>query len=82
MNLYKELIDNLYERWIKPFYGVSTKYLGNYLNWFMFLQNVKNKTNQALELAEIILSNKKAKKTFKEIESMYQILINPQLTRT
>ena len=75
-------IDNLYERWIKPFYGVSTKYLGNYLNWFMFLQNVKNKTNQALELAEIILSNKKAKKTFKEIESMYQILINPQLTRT
>jgi hypothetical protein len=25
-------IDNRYERWIKPFYGVSTKYLSGYLN--------------------------------------------------
>jgi hypothetical protein len=25
-------LDNLYERWIKPFYGVSTKYLSGYLN--------------------------------------------------
>jgi transposase-like protein len=75
-------IDNLYERWIKPFYGISTKYLGQYLNWFMFLQSVKNKTNQVEELAKIILSNKKAKNTFKEIENVFKILLNPQLSRT
>lgn len=75
-------IDNLYERWIKPFYGISTKYLTQYLNWFMFLQRVKNKTNQATELAQIILSNRKARKTFEEIENMFQLLLNPQLSRT
>lgn len=31
-------LDNRYERWIKPFYGVATKYLSQYLNWFVFIQ--------------------------------------------
>ena len=37
-------IDNRYERWIKPFYGVSTKYLSGYLNWFVFCKKLKNLT--------------------------------------
>ena len=75
-------IDNLYERWVKPFYGISTKYLVQYLNWFMFLQKVKNKTNQVEELAQSLLSNKKARNIFKEIQNNYEILINPQFSRT
>lgn len=30
------------KRWIKPFYGVATKYLANYLHWFKWLQHVSN----------------------------------------
>ena len=40
-------IDNLYERWVKPFYGVSTKYLSGYLNWFVFLQKIKKISNSS-----------------------------------
>ena len=75
-------IDNLYERWIKPFYGISTKFLSQYLNWFMFLQKTKNKTNQVIELAEIIIRNKKAQFKYKEIEDLYEILLNPQYSKT
>jgi transposase-like protein len=28
--------------WMKPFNGVATKYLQNYLNWFMILEKIKN----------------------------------------
>jgi len=33
--------------WMKPFNGVATKYLQNYLNWFMILEKIKN-DNQRL----------------------------------
>ena len=75
-------IDNLFERWVKPFYGISTKYLDKYLNWFMFLQRTKNKTNQVIDLAEIILRNKKAKFKYKETYRMYELLLNPQYSIT
>jgi len=45
-------IDNRYERWVKRFYGVSTKYLSQYLNWFVFLEKVKKSTTQTLDLAK------------------------------
>lgn len=32
--------------WMSPFNGVATKYLQNYLNWFMILDKIKNKTNR------------------------------------
>lgn len=75
-------IDNLYERWVKPFYGISTKFLNQYLNWFMFLQRIKNKTNQVIDLAEIILRNKKAKFIYNEVENCYKILLNQQYSKT
>ena len=34
-------LDNLYKRLIKPFYGIVTKYLPQYLNWFIFLEKMK-----------------------------------------
>ena len=45
-------IDNRYERWVKRFYGVSTKYLSQYLNWFVFLEKVKKSRTQTLDLAK------------------------------
>jgi transposase-like protein len=35
-------VDNRVECWQKHFYGVATKYLQNYLKWFVFLAKVKN----------------------------------------
>lgn len=74
-------IDNLYERWIAPFYGISTKFLTQYLNWFMFLQKTKNKTNQVKDLAEIILRNKKARLAYLNIEDKYENLLNPHYSK-
>ncbi len=28
-------------QWMKPFNGVATKYLQNYMNWFMVLERIK-----------------------------------------
>lgn len=35
-------------QWMKPFNGVATKYLQNYMNWFMILEKIKN-NNQRLK---------------------------------
>lgn len=75
-------IDNLYERWVKPFYGVSTRYLEKYLNWFIFLQKTKSKTNQAFELAKAILENKKARCIYLKTDEIYSKLIEPQYSIT
>ena len=48
----------------------------------MFLQRTKNKTNQAIALAEIILKNKKAKFKYKETYRKYELLHNPQYSIT
>lgn len=64
-------IDNRYERWIKPFYGVSTKYLSGYLNWFVFLQKVKNSHSQVVDIAKIMIKNVMAINTYKSIEENY-----------
>ena len=64
-------LDNLYERWIKPFYGVATKYLPQYLNWFVFLQKIKKSVNPLEDLAKLIMSNTNAIKTYRGIEEKY-----------
>ncbi len=33
-------------QWMRPFNGVSTKYLQNYLNWFMILERIKHSTQR------------------------------------
>lgn len=32
--------------WMRPFNGVATKYLQNYLNWFMILEKIKNENER------------------------------------
>lgn len=75
-------IDNLYERWIKPFYGVSTKYLPQYLNWFVFLEKTKKSANQLNEFAKAIMSNTNAIKDYRNIENKYLELDVPHYLKT
>ncbi len=75
-------LDNRYERWVKGFYGVSTKYLSGYLNWFVFLQKVRKSTLQAHELAKCVVGNISAIKTYSAIEQKYEELMIPQLSKT
>ncbi len=37
--------------WMKPFNGVATKYLQNYMNWFMILERIKNSNQRLKEFA-------------------------------
>lgn len=71
-------IDNLYERWIKQFYGVSTKYLNQYLNWFIFLEKVKKSDNKFIDLARNVTSNMSASTNYREIGNQYENLFIPQ----
>ena len=75
-------LDNLYERWIKPFYGVATKYLPQYLNWFVFLEKMKKSTEPITDLAKAVMSNTGAIKSFREIENTYRKLDIPHYSKT
>ncbi len=75
-------LDNLYERWIKPFYGIATKYLAQYLNWFVFLQKNKGVTNPVKELANTIMSNTNAIRDYRNIEMEYAKLDIPHYITT
>jgi transposase-like protein len=50
-------IDNRYERWVKGFYGVATKYLDSYLNWFIFSESIKKSATPMYDLAKVIATN-------------------------
>ena len=75
-------MDNLYERWIKPFYGVATKYLPQYLNWFVFLKRVKNSNNPIMDLARAVMSNTNAINSFRDINTVYTELNIPHYLKT
>jgi len=69
-------IDNRYERWVKRFYGVSTKYLGNYLNWFVFLENIKKSLTPLSDLAKVVASNIDAVNNYQSVENRYAKLLS------
>ena len=71
-------IDNRYERWVKGFYGVATKYLENYLNWFVFLEKVKKSLTPITDLAKVITANTSAIKNYQSVENKYAELMIPQ----
>lgn len=75
-------MDNLYERWIKKFYGVSTKYLKQYLNWFIFLEKVKKSSTQIQDLAKLVASDISSMKNYRSINRNYENLMLPQLSKT
>lgn len=48
------------EKFFIPFHGVATKYLQNYLNWFLLLEKVRNVTRKISAVASIALSADRA----------------------
>jgi transposase-like protein len=65
-------VDNRFERWQKQFYGISTKYLQNYLNWFVFLEKVKNSYDKYSELIKTMFENIKTIDSFRSILTKYE----------
>lgn len=53
--------------WMVGFNGVATKYLQNYLSWFMVLEQVKGKTDKVKEFALAALVSTSAWELFKNI---------------
>jgi transposase-like protein len=72
-------LDNRYERWVEKFYGISTKYLQNYLNWFVFIEKVKKSQQPIKDLAREIVMNIESKAEFIKIGIRYKELISPTL---
>jgi transposase-like protein len=64
-------LDNRYERWVAKFYGIATKYLQNYLNWFVFAEKIKKSLQPIKDLAKEIVMNINSKSDYKNIESRY-----------
>jgi len=75
-------IDNRYERWIKGFYGVATKYLENYLNWFVFLERIKKSLTPINDMAKIIASNISAVNNYQTVENKYRELLTLHYSTT
>jgi len=73
-------IDNLYERWVKKFYGVSTKYLPQYLNWFVFIRKMKKSNEPIIDLVRVMIKNSSAINDFRNIEDRYLKLNIPQFS--
>lgn len=48
-------MDKRLKDFMRPFNGVATKYLQNYLNWFLVLEKIKNNTNKMKLVATIAL---------------------------
>jgi len=63
-------------KFMDSFNGVATKYLQNYLNWFLVLEKIKNTTNKMTTLASIALASNQDWMLFKDIA------INNMLFRT
>lgn len=55
------------KEWMAGFNGVSTKYLQNYLSWFMVLEQVKGKTDKVKEFAIAALVSTSAWTLFKSL---------------
>lgn len=68
-------LHNKLKKWIdKQFWGVSTKYLQKYLNWFRIKDMIKN-GNQTFDfLINASLLDTNTKKRFFDIENQYQLL--------
>lgn len=56
-------INNMYGRlttFMHPFHGVATKYLQNYMNWFLMLEKIRDSTRKIATIARIALSTDRA----------------------
>jgi len=75
-------IDNRYERWVKKFYGVATKYLGHYLNWFVFLDKTKKSKQQLNDLFRVLADNMETIKMYRTQDPIVQEIRLLQYSKT
>ena len=67
------------KKWIdERFWGVSTKYLQQYLNWHRIKESIKNHKNKIQELAKKSIVDTNAYEKYRKIDENYQILISTQ----
>lgn len=69
-------MDMRLRKFMDSFNGVATKYLQNYLNWFLVLEKIKNSTNRIATVTAIAFASNSAWMEFKNIA------INNMLIRT
>jgi transposase-like protein/IS1 family transposase len=69
-------MDMRLRKFMESFNGVATKYLQNYLNWFLVLEKIKNSTSKMATLAAIAFASNTAWMEFKNI------VVNNMLFRT
>ena len=55
--------------WMQPFNGVATKYLQNYMNWFMILERIKNNRERLKTFAFYAFAGQLAWKNWKGMAS-------------
>ncbi|HET8861613.1 IS1595 family transposase [Marivirga sp.] len=64
-----------FKEYIKPFNGVATKYLQNYLNLFRFVELFKNKESMINEFYHASITDKLTLNRYSNLEQRYQNLI-------
>lgn len=62
--------------------GVATKYLPQYLNWFVFLEKVKKSADPLADFAKAVMENSNVIKSYREIENNYLKLNVPHYLKT
>lgn len=60
-------MDSRLRKFMNPFNGVATKYLQNYLNWFLVLEKIKNSTNRVKTLTAIAFASNSVWWEYKDI---------------
>lgn len=69
-------LDSRLKSFMNKFNGVSTKYLQNYLNWFLALEKVKHSTTKLKTLTALAFASQRAWFDFKDISTnqLYSII--------
>lgn len=68
---------NRIKKWIdNRFWGVSTKYLQQYLNWYRVKEKIKNRNDKLKVFTQKVSENIKAYQEYKKIDSNYEKLIS------
>lgn len=68
------------KKWIdEKFWGVSTKYLQQYLNWYRIRESIKDQKNKIQALADKSIVDINAYQKYREINQRYQLIISTQI---
>ena len=55
--------------WMRPYNGVATKYLQNYMNWFMVLEKIKHNSNRLQAFTQFAMASTTAYQAWSSLSS-------------